>query len=79
MPPRRWTDDRLDDLAKIVYHNDGRLDAVSDMATQSHNDLEALKRTADGRRRSRLEQAAIGAALLSPLVTLILGVIYHSH
>ena len=79
MAPRRWTDDRLDDLAKIVYHNDGRLDAVSDMATQSHNDLEALKQSAIGKQRSRLEQWAIAAALASPAVTLILGLIYHNH
>lgn len=77
LAPRRWTDDRLDDLAKVVYHNDGRLDTVHSMASQTHNDLEAIKRAAADHTRSRFEQAAIAAALLSPVATLILGLVYH--
>jgi hypothetical protein len=79
VPRARWSDERLDDLAKIVHHNDGRLDTVENMAVHATNELRDLKAHATHRARSRLEQAAIAAALASPIVTLILGLIYHQH
>lgn len=76
---QRWTDERIEDLAKVVYHNDGRLDEVARMSDQTQYDLNDLKQRATGRSTSRLQQAAIAAALASPLVTLVLGLIYHNH
>lgn len=77
MPRQRWSDDRIEDLAKVVYHNDGRLDEVSRMTDQTQYDLNDLKQRATARSSSRLQQAAIAAAIASPAVTLILGLIYH--
>lgn len=79
MPRPRWSDDRIEDLARIVYHNDGRLDEVARMSDQTQYDLNELKRRATAHTSSRLQQAAIGAAIISPAVTLVLGLIYHSH
>jgi hypothetical protein len=74
---QRWSDERIEDLARVVYHNDGRLDEVARMSDQTQYDLNDLKQRATVRSSSRLQQAAICAALASPFVTLILGVIYH--
>lgn len=79
MPRQRWTDDRIEDLAKVVYHNDGRLDEVSRMSDQAQYDLNELKQRGSSRQISRVQWAAICAALASPVVTLILGVVYHGH
>jgi len=73
----RWTDDRCDDLAKVVYHNDGRLDTVAEMATESHRELGEIKKTADSRSFSRTQQALITAALLSPVATILAAFLGH--
>lgn len=78
MARTRWTDERIEDLAKVTYHNDGRLDEVTRMSEQTKFELEEMKRTAGIKARGRLEQAMIAAALASPAVTLIITLI-HSH
>lgn len=75
----RWTDERIEDLAKVTYHNDGRLDEVTRMSEQTKLKLEEMERSAGIKARSRLEQAMIAAALASPAVTLTVTLIYHGH
>lgn len=83
MPRFRWTDERLDDLAKIVWGNDGRLDVTQAMALHASEELEelihTLEKAAEKTDRSRFERAAIAAACISPIVTLVLGLAYHAH
>jgi hypothetical protein len=77
VPRTRWTDERIDDLARTVLDNDARLDVTTLMASRSAEDLEDLHKHEALRDRSRFEQIAIVAALLSPAVTLILGLVQH--
>lgn len=65
----------MDDLAKVVYHNDGRLDTVADMARHTTNELDALKLAANEHEASKVNHWLIAAAIASPIVTLIVGVI----
>lgn len=73
----------MEDLGRVVYHNDGRLDVVEGMARSTREELQRLitelDKRAETRDRSRFERLAIAAACLSPVVTLALGVIYHGH
>lgn len=77
MPRLRWTDDRIDDLARTVLDNDKLLELVAAKAEKSMNDLDDLHKRDALSSRSRYEQAAIIAALCSPIVTLILSLIHH--
>lgn len=46
---RRWTDERLDDLAKVVYHNDGRLDEVAKQSDDTTSDVKRIVHAAERR------------------------------
>jgi hypothetical protein len=73
----RWSDERLEDLAKVVYHNDGRLDVTERVATHASEEVAEMKKHTEMRSRSRVEQFAIAAALFSPITTLVFDLIYH--
>ena len=73
----KWTDERVEDLAKITYHNDGVLEDVGKVIERLQYRVQELEGREKLRARSRFEQFAIGAALMSPVVTLILGLVYH--
>jgi hypothetical protein len=80
----RWTDDRLDDLHADVKANDHRLDTVQDMSQTNQRDIRDLKAAVSSlqampgaQAHSRMERMLLGAAIASPIVTLILGLVKH--
>jgi hypothetical protein len=75
----RWTDDRLDDLGKIVLDNDQRLDKVQAMSTKAADDIEEMLKRDALSSRSRWERYAIAAALCSPILTAILHFLPNGH
>lgn len=79
MSRTKWTDERVEDLAKVVYHNDGELAAMAKVTERLQYDLEQMKGRESMHQRSRFEQAAILAALASPLVTLVIDLVHHAH
>lgn len=66
---RRWTDERLDDLAKLVHHNDGRLDQV---ANQSADTAASVQRMINAEERRSSHHWSLYPLLVSVLLAEIL-------
>lgn len=67
----RWTDDRLDDLHATVRANDHRLDDVQSMSQTNDRRLTDLEKHHSGVVNTRWQTAMFIAAMLSPIVTLV--------